>query len=1297
MEVSDSLTRRDQCLQVVQKDTRPLSLMDKLKGGSDEVETLEDMIDVESDLERYQKDTLRKIRPQQLYQMGWFEYKSGLYRISREVELSVLTEPVQLRIVSKQIEKRLKYTGYKYIHQGMYIIGIKGMTRKKLGTKVLITLLDKRWESVHKASLGFLEGDMNENMLITYIAPDLIMPIKEFIDKMVFAFQTKGYEDFKGTNLLVSIEFIGRLTNRSGTRYKVNVNNVIESMQSKGINFRSPLKISSEERAGEEWNIAALIESKTLKQPEDYISYENRKGQTCIRFVDYKEKSLDDLEASSSESNIEENRRHSVCEFMEKLDIDNEIKHYEQKLSKIPDEYNTSMLCEWSAIREKEIYFRREIYRLNKIKKERELNDKKHKASVVIKKWKDESIPKDVQSHKAKSDLDTHKGKVMIDNKELKLQKENEVKIENTEEDVISEDEQWEINNKYLLESYEEKDEDMNESYSKDLEIHMSLQDKDNAIEAMDLDASSSKRRRGPEIKTEEEKERHSRMSGTWPPEKEEPAYSYIPGQYKYMGSKRRQFEKTVQFQNYRSDGAILNLAAHDPIDWPNIISIWKGLIVQKYIQNQHNIGNRVEDMLTYLETFLGESAKVLWEQWIEAFPNYYEELKRAGSNPYNFANIISSIVIGEDPELGYTTLQNERLKEIEKLTLTNWKGIKEFSQHYLYNATTAKQGYNKGIVERYFNKLPDPLGSMIFEEYKKECKEYNISQAITFVFKQLRKICTNIQAQRSMKQSDYNFCNKIVQIPLTYGEERSRNKRYPKNYKKGNVKTKKRYFLRRSDNRAPFLHKRNVRRYNPRKNYDSTCRCFICNSPDHLSKTCPNKDKKRYSSKQEEQEKVLIIDSVNENILVCDDDIMDDESIYSIIETDEVEYDEENETSEEELDLIDELAGLKIEMMDQVICNHECDYKGDKSNIKCVYCIYYQDPGERATCSLCLRQACMACLEQKNNEKVENKLELVEEVSLEKDKKEYKYLGNTPQEFLVPRISFKTEQVLSCFTQDIIDLIWSKYAERQYKTFLDIQNYFIKLYQGKERQLGIIAKANIFPLLHIDDKLIVKPRHKFIIFKADINLKYFRSIQRNTGNDISLQTIIDHGLAHDIYGTLGEICQSDLGIAIKEAAKKLACVQGRYRIRFCSNPPKFTQPIRPASHDIYITKGSYKFPTTWSSDIWQNYEALFANNANHDKWRIFTEAREIEGNTKFDPEYYMMYQNKIIKIFLREYYGKNSIIQREVGRLIKPNYGAECELRKEYRELLAWYEIWQPEDADTEVEEILQEEYQQD
>ena len=269
----------------------------------------------------------------------------------------------------------------------------------------------------------------------------------------------------------------------------------------------------------------------------------------------------------------------------------------------------------------------------------------------------------------------------------------------------------------------------------------------------------------------------------------------------------------------------------------------------------------------------------------------------------------------------------------------------------------------------------------MIFEEYKKETENtvINISQAITFVFKQLRKICTNIQAQRSMKQSDYNFCNKIVQIPLSYGDERHKNRKYhrsPRNYN-SNFRTKKRYFLRRSDNRAPFLHKRNVRRYNPRKNYDKTCRCFICNSPEHLSKTCPNKDQKRYSSKCEEQERVLIIDSVNENILVCDDEIKDDESIYSIIETDEVEVEERgDESSEDDLDLIEELAGLKIEMMNQLDCEHEwIRGKGDY-NIKCAYCIYYPSQENRTTCALCLRQACVSCL-QNTNQRWRKEIEL--------------------------------------------------------------------------------------------------------------------------------------------------------------------------------------------------------------------------------------------------------------------------------------------------------------------------------
>jgi hypothetical protein len=86
-----------------------------------------------------------------------------------------------------------------------------------------------------------------------------------------------------------------------------------------------------------------------------------------------------------------------------------------------------------------------------------------------------------------------------------------------------------------------------------------------------------------------------------------------------------------------------------------------------------------------------------------------------------------------------------------------------------------------------------------------------------------------------------------------------------------------------------------------------------------------------------------LIVDSVNENIILCDDEIKDDESIYSIIEIDEIENNEqEYDSSNDDMDLIGELAGLTIEMMNQVTCNHDWIRGKRDYNIKCIFWIYY-------------------------------------------------------------------------------------------------------------------------------------------------------------------------------------------------------------------------------------------------------------------------------------------------------------------------------------------------------------------
>ena len=181
---------------------------------------------------------------------------------------------------------------------------------------------------------------------------------------MSFGFQTKGYEDFKGTNLLVSIEFIGRLTNRSSSRYRVNINDVINSMQSKVIQFMYPLTISSEERAGEEWKIGELMEKKELKQPENYISYQNCEGNSSIRFMNYKSASIEDTESFMPESKTSDDKNKGVTECMENASLDDEIIHWKKKLKHIEWEYSNSMTKDYPKIRERYLFIIREIARI---------------------------------------------------------------------------------------------------------------------------------------------------------------------------------------------------------------------------------------------------------------------------------------------------------------------------------------------------------------------------------------------------------------------------------------------------------------------------------------------------------------------------------------------------------------------------------------------------------------------------------------------------------------------------------------------------------------------------------------------------------------------------------------------------------------------------------------------------------------------------------------------------------------------------------------------------------------------
>jgi hypothetical protein len=112
-------------------------------------------------------------------------------------------------------------------------------------------------------------------------------------------------------------------------------------------------------------------------------------------------------------------------------DLDIEISYCKNKLKEISMEYNSTMLSEWPTSRERELYFYRELYRLQKLKKDKEV-------AIELLENKNNMI-------------------IRVANKPENLNKEKE----------SNEDEQWDLNEKILLDSFKEEEEFINEATKK--------------------------------------------------------------------------------------------------------------------------------------------------------------------------------------------------------------------------------------------------------------------------------------------------------------------------------------------------------------------------------------------------------------------------------------------------------------------------------------------------------------------------------------------------------------------------------------------------------------------------------------------------------------------------------------------------------------------------------------------------------------------------------------------------------------------------------------------------------------
>ncbi|KAH7659690.1 hypothetical protein IHE45_16G047200, partial [Dioscorea alata] len=150
----------------------------------------------------------------------------------------------------------------------------------------------------------------------------------------------------------------------------------------------------------------------------------------------------------------------------------------------------------------------------------------------------------------------------------------------------------------------------------------------------------------------------------------------------------------------------LLNLTAHDPQKWTTIIEIWGQMVCRKYDELDYT--KTPVEMYSYLEKFLGEAARAVWESYKLNYPQDFARDLELGDNPYNFVNKVRLLLLEDSPNANYGQQQIESIKKLEQLQIKNWTFIKPFLLDFMYYSSIAGCFYDKTIGEKLFMKLPD-------------------------------------------------------------------------------------------------------------------------------------------------------------------------------------------------------------------------------------------------------------------------------------------------------------------------------------------------------------------------------------------------------------------------------------------------------------------------------------------------------------------------------------------------------------------------------------------------------------
>nr|KYP35307.1 hypothetical protein KK1_043665 [Cajanus cajan] len=271
----------------------------------------------------------------------------------------------------------------------------------------------------------------------------------------------------------------------------------------------------------------------------------------------------------------------------------------------------------------------------------------------------------------------------------------------------------------------------------------------------------------------------------------------------------------------------LLNIGKVDPQRLPNYIEQWTVVVVRNYKIHHENHVSNGEEMIARTETYLGDIAKACWESFKKQYPEQIRiNLIDPRPNIYNFCSMIQRIFTAQSVNDGNIIRQKIYLGNLERLSISYFGKIKQFTQDYLMYASIAGGFTNRNLDI---------------------CKQIYTPQQY---HKEVRK--------KRKPQQRYSSP--------------------PKNFRTRRKQPTRRYSIRDTNARKPTLNKdKHVRKIKNDKTYIKQLECFACHQTEHYSRNCPNKA--NFFTREAE-----LIKNCRMNLIPIDETVSTDSEIYSVV-----------------------------------------------------------------------------------------------------------------------------------------------------------------------------------------------------------------------------------------------------------------------------------------------------------------------------------------------------------------------------------------------------------------------------